>query len=1177
MSNFRLVKLTDPIQFTTIDGGLVPRGAYDNLTDYAIGDSVDYNGSSYVMFADAAAGTLPTDTDYWQVLAEKGDPLTVNAGTNIDIDIINPTEITVNTVDNPTFTGVHLDTTTPMTTTTAGDIAWNDQDGTVDIKLKGDDVTLQVGQEQVVRIVNKTGGNLDQDDYQVVRARTLSEGGAQGQRLAVKLAQADTKANHTDIIGVVTEDINNNQEGFVTSSGLVRNINTTGTLQSETWADGDVLYLSPTVAGGLTNVEPTAHPVKIGFVVYAHANNGKILVKIAESLDELGELHDVDGAAPDATGDLLTYNTSNSKWERNAYNITDYELLANKDTTTTLGTSDTKYPSQKAVKTYVDTQDATKVTANTAITGATKTKITYDSKGLVTAGADATTADIADSTDKRYITDAQQTVLTNTSGTNTGDVTVTDSSEIDFTLTGQDITASIKAGSIDETKLDTSVNDSLDLADTAIQTEIDPVFTASEAFNIDATDITNLGNLSGTNTGDETQSTIKTKLGAATTSVDGYLTSTDWNTFNGKQNALGFTPEDVANKSTNTSLGSSDTLYPSQNAVKTYVDTQDATKVSKSGDNMSGNLIIDNTATDGIVFYNTADQVTNFERVRMRWSGNTFTIGSLAGGTGTARFINIGNADALFTVKPSQDGTGVFQFARNLSTSNSKTLAITGTISNSSGIIYGVNLTPTYNQSGTAGYTALLINPTETATGSGAKNLIDAQVGGSSKFSVDNNGNIRAAALLNTASFNNSRILMQSIGTQIDRNIADANSTLIVDNKNASSTGDILQLKNSGGTVVSVSQSGLVGIGTSAPTHSLTLNSTATGITLYNTADQTTNFERVVHYWLSNTYTISSQIGGTGAHRNLFINMGAAWFTIAQNAINIHHFQRTGNDTATDRNIVRVNGISTASSGLHKGILIEQTINQSGTAGYTALLINPTETATGSGAKRLISAQIGGTDRFYVDNVGVVNVASSILPITNNGSALGSVNFRFSTINTSAMNLYRITDNNFSNGLQIYKRGTTGDDTAAVANGAEIGYHVFNAWDGSAYKRLAYVIVTARGATSSSAGGGNYIINTRSNTGNTEANRLTVNELGLTIADAHDIILNTTTGTKIATATTQKLSFWNATPIVQPTTAVAEAAFVANAGGTTVTDDSTFGGYTIQQVVQALRNAGLLA
>jgi len=62
-----------------------------------------------------------------------------------------------------------------------------------------------------------------------------------------------------------------------------------------------------------------------------------------------------------------------------------------------------------------------KVDENTAITGATKTKITYDAKGLVTAGADATTADIADSTNRRYVTDAQLVVVGNTSGTNTGD------------------------------------------------------------------------------------------------------------------------------------------------------------------------------------------------------------------------------------------------------------------------------------------------------------------------------------------------------------------------------------------------------------------------------------------------------------------------------------------------------------------------------------------------------------------------------------------------------------------------------------------------------------------------------------------------------------------------------------------------------------------------------------
>ena len=39
---------------------------------------------------------------------------------------------------------------------------------------------------------------------------------------------------------------------------------------------------------------------------------------------------------------------------------------------------------------------------------------------------------------------------------------------------------------------------------------------------------------------------------------------------------------------------------------------------------------------------------------------------------------------------------------------------------------------------------------------------------------------------------------------------------------------------------------------------------------------------------------------------------------------------------------------------------------------------------------------------------------------------------------------------------------------------------------------------------------------------------------GITMADAKNIVLNTTTGTKIGTATTQKLGFYNAAPVVQP-------------------------------------------
>lgn len=86
-----------------------------------------------------------------------------------------------------------------------------------------------------------------------------------------------------------------------------------------------------------------------------------------------------------------------------------------------LGNVDNTSDLNKPISTSTQTALDLKVDENAAITGATKTKITYDAKGLVTSGADATTADIAASTDKNYVTDAQLIIIGNTSGTNTGD------------------------------------------------------------------------------------------------------------------------------------------------------------------------------------------------------------------------------------------------------------------------------------------------------------------------------------------------------------------------------------------------------------------------------------------------------------------------------------------------------------------------------------------------------------------------------------------------------------------------------------------------------------------------------------------------------------------------------------------------------------------------------------
>lgn len=74
---------------------------------------------------------------------------------------------------------------------------------------------------------------------------------------------------------------------------------------------------------------------------------------------------------------------------------------------------------------------------------------------------------------------------------------------------------------------------------------------------------------------DNTWATPPTAWAPARWDIVGTLSDqTDLNSaLGGKENALWFTPENVANKDTNTALWSSNTAYPSQLAVKTYVDT----------------------------------------------------------------------------------------------------------------------------------------------------------------------------------------------------------------------------------------------------------------------------------------------------------------------------------------------------------------------------------------------------------------------------------------------------------------------------------------------------------------------------------------------------------------------------------------------------------------------------
>lgn len=192
----------------------------------------------------------------------------------------------------------------------AGVMWWDNTEGTVRLSLKGNTYNLPIGQSVVARVRNSTGGNLSRTAYQAVRVA-----GAQGQRLAVALAQANNDPNSASTLGLVCEDISTNQEGFIVNIGQIINVNTTGNLQGETWLDGNVLYLSPTIPGAITNIKPSApqHTVIIGYVEYAHANNGKIYVKIDNGY-ELEELHDV-APTPYVNNGVLYRDTATNLWK----------------------------------------------------------------------------------------------------------------------------------------------------------------------------------------------------------------------------------------------------------------------------------------------------------------------------------------------------------------------------------------------------------------------------------------------------------------------------------------------------------------------------------------------------------------------------------------------------------------------------------------------------------------------------------------------------------------------------------------------------------------------------------------------------------------------------------------------------------------------------------------------
>ena len=123
--------------------------------------------------------------------------------------------------------------------------------------------------DNCLTVKNNSGGNL-------TAGQVVYINGGSGANALVGLAQANSTST-SDAIGLVaTTSVSNNGFLFIVQSGDLANVDTSA------FAVGDILYLSTSTAGGLTNVRPT-YPYlvkRIGKVLRSNINNGVIDVNI---------------------------------------------------------------------------------------------------------------------------------------------------------------------------------------------------------------------------------------------------------------------------------------------------------------------------------------------------------------------------------------------------------------------------------------------------------------------------------------------------------------------------------------------------------------------------------------------------------------------------------------------------------------------------------------------------------------------------------------------------------------------------------------------------------------------------------------------------------------------------------------------------------------------------------
>lgn len=186
----------------------------------------------------------------------------------------------------------------------ASRLSWNTQDGTVNIDMGLDGVVQQVGLEQYMVVKNNTGSTL-------LNGKAIGFAGSDAGRVEGQYYIADGTIPSIYFIGVATMDIDDGQEGYVTTYGYVRDLDTSA------WSVGDILYADPNTAGALTNVKPTVPDltIPVAAVLTSNTTTGVIMVRPTLTLNlSYGTFQDTtpQSIAAVNTAQAITFDTTDT-------------------------------------------------------------------------------------------------------------------------------------------------------------------------------------------------------------------------------------------------------------------------------------------------------------------------------------------------------------------------------------------------------------------------------------------------------------------------------------------------------------------------------------------------------------------------------------------------------------------------------------------------------------------------------------------------------------------------------------------------------------------------------------------------------------------------------------------------------------------------------------------------